>query len=102
MEVRRAAAHTVSDRQEELVWEEVTRPWWLQVMIAFAMGVGYGLRALGWLVEHVGKATAYVGREMVLAVQRLDYPETQTLTEEQERMLLEQRQYDTTKGEGSP
>ncbi len=101
MELRRTAANTVSDRQEELVWEEVTRPWWLQVMIALAMGVGYGLRALGWLVEHVGKAMVYVGREMVLAMQRLDYPETQRLTEEQKRTLLEYERGERTNREGS-
>lgn len=78
-----------SARQEELVLEEVKRPWWLQLMIAFGMGLGYSLRAVGWLIEHVGKATAHVGREMVLALQRLDYPETQMLTEEEKKTLLQ-------------
>lgn len=95
---REALAMTAGETgagQEELVLEEVKRPWWLQLMIGFGMGLGYGLRAVGWLIEHLGKAIAYVGRETVLALQRLDYPETQMLTEEEKRMLLEDERGET-------
>ena len=75
--------------REELVWEEVNRPLWLKLMIGFGMVLGYTLRGIGWFIEQIGGAIAQVGREMVLALQRLDYPETQRLTEEEKRTLLQ-------------
>ena len=86
------AAGDIGARYEELVWEEVKRPWWLQLMIGVGMGLGYSMRAIGWLIEHLGEAVAYVGREMLLALQRLDYPEIQRLTEGEKRMLLDYEQ----------
>ncbi len=47
------------------------------------------------------RALADVGLEMVLAMQRLDYPETQRLTEEQKRTLLEYERGESTNREGS-
>ncbi len=76
-------------RDREFVLEEVRRPWWLAFMIGLATALGYGLRGLGWLIEHIGGAVRQAGREMVLALQRLDYPETQKLTDEEKRVLLE-------------
>ncbi len=83
------AARDTDARHEELMLEEVRRPWWLDLRVGFCMGLGYSLRAGGWLIEHLGKAVAYLGREIVLALQRLDYPETQWLTDEEKRILLE-------------
>ncbi len=91
------AAGDIGARHEELMWEEVKRPWWLQFVIGFGMGLGYALRATGWLIEHVGKAIACFGREMVLALQRLDYPETQSLTEDEKRTLVEHEPVDSTR-----
>lgn len=94
------AAGDIGARHEELVWEEVKRPWWLQLMIGVGMGLGYSLRAIGWLIEHLGKAITYIGREMVLALQRLDYPEIQRLTEDEKRMLLDYEQTESASREG--
>ncbi len=93
-------ADDIGARHEELVWEEVKRPWWLQLMIGVGMGLGYSMRAIGWLIEHLGEAVAYVGREMLLALQRLDYPEIQRLTEGEKRMLLDNEQTESVSREG--
>jgi len=94
------AAGDIGARHDDLVLEEVNRPWWLQLMVGFGMGLGYALRAIGWLIEHLGKGIAYVGREMILALQRLDYPETQRLTEGEKRMLLDYEQAESVSREG--
>ncbi len=96
-EVLLVAAGDIGAGHEELVWEDVKRPWWLQLMIGVGMGLGYSLRAIGWLIEHLGEAVAYVGREMVLALQRLDYPETQKLTEEEKKTLLKHEPVDSVR-----
>ncbi len=94
------AVGNIGNSKEDLVWEEVRRPWWLQLMVGFGMGLGYSLRAIGWLIEHLGKGIAYVGREMILALQRLDYPETQRLTEGEKRMLLDYEETESVSREG--
>ncbi len=94
------AADDIGARHEELVWEEVKRPWWLQLMIGVGMGLGYSLRAIGWLIEHLGRAITYIGREMVLALQRLDYPEIQRLTEGEKRVLLDYEKTESVSREG--
>ncbi len=94
------AADDIGARHEELVWEEVKRPWWLQLMIGVGLGLGFGLRAIGWLIEHLGRAITYIGREMVLALQRLDYPEIQRLTEGEKRVLLDYEKTESVSREG--
>lgn len=55
--------------------EEVRLPIWLRAMITGGQALGYMLRGMGWLMEKGGFALQWVGYEMVMALQKLEYPE---------------------------